>query len=368
MKVTEILVRKQPNITLDMWCEAWDHIGYKPLPRYIPESYRTQLLSEFSLGDLATGVGKFADKATGRFFTTPEKGVTGKIIGGAGKGVFANRGNAAIKWLKVVKFLCFYPCYEEWQAQRAKIQARTGVNDTDKEAALRQAAEQMIVKIVATAQFANMLKWMLRIPLIGRTMGWMIGITGSVATFGLLGGPAVIEILATEMAAIALERWLTSEAGKNAIGNIVMYAIDPSLTWAWNNGFAPWFGFLKQVDMSADGKKQFSQDLKVDANITASDVVNKATDSAKKAIGGMSAAMPAGVVPAGILGNKTGDKSASTGNKTAIGSTSTEPETPVDKKSNGDSPTGLSGSAFNKWLGVNQGRRNPRTGEPYPED
>lgn len=337
MKVTEILVRKPPEITLNMWCEAWDQIGYKPLPRYIPESYRTQLLSEFSVGDIA-------DKITGRFFTTPEKGVTGKTIGGAGNGVFANRGNVSIKWLKVVKFLGFYPFYEEWQAQRAKIKARTGVSDSDKQAALRQSAEQMVVKIVATAQFANLLKWMLRIPLIGRTMGWMIGITGSVATFGLLGGPMVIEILATEMAAIALERWLTSEAGKTAIGNIVMYAIDPSLTFAWNNGFAPWFGFLKQVDMSADGKAQFSQDLKVDANINAADVIQKATDSAKKTISGMSATLPAGVIPTDVLGNKPPSKDT---NKSKIDNMSAKPADPNDKETvnttlkPGESPSAL---------------------------
>jgi hypothetical protein len=350
MKVTEILVRKQPDITLDMWCEAWDQIGYKPLPRYIPESYRTQLLSELSAGSVA-------DRATGRFFTTPEKSVTGKTIGGAGKGVFANRGNVAIKWLKVVKFLGFYPFFQEWQEQRAKIQARTGVSDSDKEAALRQSAEQMVVKIVATSQFANMLKWMLRIPLIGRTMGWMIGITGSVATFGLLGGPAVIEILATEMAAIALERWLTSEAGKKAVGYMVMYAIDPTLTFAWNNGFAPWFGFLKQTDMSADGKKQFSQDLKVDPNVSASDFVKQATSDASKTISSMSATLPAGVVPAGILGNKTGDKSTSTGNKTAIGSTSAEPATSKDATSKDDTSK-LTGSALDDFLGVGKNRKD----------
>lgn len=350
MKVTEILVRKQPEITLDMWCEAWDQIGYKPLPLYIPESYRNQLMLEFSAANLA-------DKATGRFFTSPERGVTGKPIGGAGKGIFANRGNVSIKWLKVVKFLGFYPFVTEWQAQRAKIQARTDVTDSDKQAALRQSAEQMVVKMMATAQFANVLKWMLRIPLIGRTMGWMIGITGSVATFGLLGGPMVIQILATEMAAIALERWLTSEAGKNSIGWIVMYAIDPSLTFAWNNGFAPWFGFLKQVDMSADGKKQFSQDLHVDPNVNASEIVNQATASAKKTIGSMSATLPAGVIPAGVLGNNTGDKSASTGNKTAISSTSAEPETSKDAVSKDDSakPTG---SALDKFLGVGKNRKD----------
>jgi hypothetical protein len=158
----------------------------------------------------------------------------------------------AIKWLGMLPFF-----YEYWQQKTAiNMLAEKGeLTPEDASAAQRIIVEELVAKIMISAGFANLLKWLMRL----RYLKWLAqagAAIGAGATLGLFGGPAVIAILATEAAAIALQQFLSSEKGKEIIAYCVMYAIDPAVTWVWDAGPGAWFAWLKSPQLSAQGKEQ----------------------------------------------------------------------------------------------------------------
>jgi hypothetical protein len=158
----------------------------------------------------------------------------------------------AIKWLGMTAFF-----YEYWQQKIAidSLASKGEMTPEDASAAQRIIVEELVAKIIVSAGFANLLKWLIRLKYL-RAVAWIGGAGASVATLGLFGGPAIVAILATEAAAIALQQFLNSEKGKEIIAYCVMYAIDPAVTWIWDMGPGSWFAWLKSPQLSDQGKAQ----------------------------------------------------------------------------------------------------------------
>ena len=155
--------------------------------------------------------------------------------------------SAAMKYITVVKWLGFLPFLEEWWSQRQALDKQVAdgtLSKADEEVALRHISEQMVVKIMATQKFASLLSWIIRLTVIGRVAAYVAAGGASLATLGLLGGPSVIALLATTAGAIWLEKFLGTEDGKQIIANVVMYAIDPTISWLWNQGPGAWISAL----------------------------------------------------------------------------------------------------------------------------
>lgn len=158
----------------------------------------------------------------------------------------------AIKWLGMTAFF-----YEYWQQKVAidSLASKGEMTPEDASAAQRIIVEELVAKIIVSAGFANLLKWLLRLRYL-RAVAWVGGAVASGATLGIFGGPAIVAILATEAAAIALQQFLNSEKGKEIIAYCVMYAIDPAVTWIWDMGPGAWFAWLKSPQLSDQGKEQ----------------------------------------------------------------------------------------------------------------
>jgi hypothetical protein len=161
----------------------------------------------------------------------------------------------AIKWLGMTAFF-----YEYWQQKVAidSLASKGEMTPEDASAAQRIIIEELVVKIMISAGFANLLKWLMRL----RYLKWLVragAAIGAGATLGIFGGPAIIAVLAAEAATIALQQFLNSEKGKEIIAYCVMYAIDPAVTWVWDAGPGAWFAWLKSPQLSDKGKEQVAQ-------------------------------------------------------------------------------------------------------------
>ena len=158
----------------------------------------------------------------------------------------------AIKWLGMLPFF-----YEYWQQKTAidMLVEKGEMTQEDAATGQRIIIQELIAKIVISASFANLLKWLLRLRYI-KWAAQAAALVGAGATLGIFGGPAIVAVLATEAAAIALQQFLNSEKGKEIIAYCVMYAIDPAVTWVWDAGPGAWFAWLKSPQLSDQGKQQ----------------------------------------------------------------------------------------------------------------
>jgi hypothetical protein len=177
-----------------------------------------------------------------------------------------------IKWLNMLPFL-----YEYWGARTAvnEMVASGEMSEADGSAAQRIVAEELVVKIVASAGFASLLTWLMRLRYL-RYLAWAAGAVASTATLGLFGGPTIVAILATEAAALWLQSFLQSEKGREIVAWCVMYAIDPTVTWIWNQGPGRWFESLKAEQLSDKGKEQVG---KISSGERNPNVKDKPTDN-----------------------------------------------------------------------------------------
>ena len=181
----------------------------------------------------------------------------------------------AFKFMVVIKWLGMLPFfYEYWQDKTAisSLESKKELSSSDASAAQRVAVEELVTKIVVSAGFANLIKWLLRLRYI-KYAAMVGGAVASGATLGLFGGPSIIAILATEAAALWLEKFLQSQQGKEIVAYCVVYAIDPAVTWIWNMGPGAWFEALKAPELSAAGASKVtaatSADGKADAKVAA---------------------------------------------------------------------------------------------------
>lgn len=164
----------------------------------------------------------------------------------------------AYKFMVVIKWLGMLPFFfEYWQDKIAisSLASKNEISAEDASAAHRIAVTELVTKIVVSAGFANLLKWLLRLRYL-RYAAIAGGAVASVATLGIFGGPAIVAILATEAAALWLQNFLQSQQGKEIVAYCVVYAIDPALTWVWNKGPGAWSEALKAPELSAAGSNK----------------------------------------------------------------------------------------------------------------
>jgi hypothetical protein len=230
----------------------------------------------------------------------------------------------AFKFMVVIKWLGMLPFfYEYWQDKTAisSLASKNEISADDASAAQRIAVTELVTKIVVSAGFANLLKWLLRLRYL-RYAAIAGGAVASVATLGLFGGPAVVAILATEAAAIWLQTFLQSEKGKEIVAYCVVYAIDPALTWVWNKGPGAWSEALKAPELSAAGANKVIAATKADgkapAKVAAAAAAPGANQAANPAIDATSTEPedPTLAATKATIGDllKPGDKKWGTGN------------------------------------------------------
>lgn len=243
-----------------------------------------------AVGQTGGKIGDVAGRASSKLGSAVKNKVAREmsILDLKGKPVESFVPKTAIRFAVAVKWIGMWPFFTEyWEEKTAinSLEQKKELSAADASAARRILIEELIAKILVSSSFAGLLRWILRLRYI-RTIAKIAAVGASGMTLGLLGGPAVISVLATEAAAIWLEKFLQSDQGKTIIANTVMYAIDPTVTWLWNAGPGAWVDALKAPELSAAGQEKVEK------------VVGTTGDSSEK----VAAAGAAGTAAAGKTG------------------------------------------------------------------
>ena len=223
-----------------------------------------------------------------------------------GQPVTSFLGKTAGSFLRVIKWLGFYDIAVQLTQQSMAIHGLINskqISEADGHAAYRQQCEKMVVAIMATQGFAKLLGALKYLPFVK----WFVRAGAALATgasFGTLGGPSVMMAIATEVGIIWLQKYLSTKEGQEALAWWVIYIIDPSVVWVWNESIGKIISAWKLDPVSKDAQ------AKVDKTITGKDAgasiagkpsaADDISSSSSKALSGPQAE------PYDQYGNKTG--------------------------------------------------------------
>jgi hypothetical protein len=262
MKVTEIIARQnidqmimeasapptpRSNAFFDWLNDATIKVGSKA-----SNGATNTARKEFTPRSVELGTDK-----TGAVRNVPIKSVWSGPNPTAGAKILNSLPKGMMAYFRILKWLGFVDIALEFYQNKQQLEALLkdgSLKQADYNVGVRMLVEQTTAKILLSGAMARMLRYIIEGIFILRWTGRAIGVVGSVASLGLLGGPLVIEILATEAIAIMFQRWLNSEDGKTAMAYIVMYCIDDTLVWVWNLGFGYYFQNLKAMALSSEAK------------------------------------------------------------------------------------------------------------------
>ena len=190
-----------------------------------------------------------------------------------GQVVTTRLGKTAGTFLRIIKWLGFLDIAILLTQQSMAIKGLVDSKQITQEegnAAYRQQAEKMVVAIVATAGFAKLIGALKYLPFVK----WFVragGVVATGATLGTLGGPAVMFAIATEIGVIWLTKYLATKEGQEALSWWVVYIIDPSVTWIWNESIGRIGEAWKASGISKDAQ------AKVDGTIKGKDSTGATT-------------------------------------------------------------------------------------------
>jgi hypothetical protein len=225
-----------------------------------------------------------------------------------GEVVTTRLGKAAGTVLRVIKWLGFMDIAILLTQQSMAIKGLVNskqITPEEGRAAYRQQAEKMVVAIIATQGFAKLIGALKYIPFVK----WFVRAGGFVATgasLGALGGPSVMIALATEVGLIWLTKYLATKEGQESLAWWVVYVIDPSVTWVWNESIGRISDAWKASEISKEAQ------AKVDGTTAgkdsaASGIAGKPSADAKKDIDSSSNALSGPQAqPYDQYGNKSG--------------------------------------------------------------
>lgn len=157
-----------------------------------------------------------------------------------------------VKWIGAYEIACTY--LAQVALVNKAIKERQ-MPESDRMPAYRILVEETVVALAASGSIVKVIRMLIGFTVVGRLAAWVAGGAATIATLGVFGGPAVLEILATTAASIWLQQWVQTKEGKEVIANCVMYAIDPALTWLWNQGPGRFISSVKTHNISDQGAK-----------------------------------------------------------------------------------------------------------------
>jgi len=150
----------------------------------------------------------------------------------------------------------------------------------------RQALELLAVQIAASAALPRLIQAFT----LGKWVTRILGFLGTTATWG-----ATLAIfVASEVAMIAFQRWLTSPEGRKQLTYLIVYVIDPLATWLYPTSFVD---KIKEI-VGIETKK--TDDKKKDPNAPKTDTGQAAQP---KPQGQTDTTIPTANVPPSYVGN-----------------------------------------------------------------
>jgi len=189
-------------------------------------------------------------------------------------------------YLRIIKYLGFYEIAQQLWQQKIAIDMLIAEGQIPKEegaALYRQQLEKFAIVIMGTAAFGNLLSKLKYIPIIK----WFVRLAAGAATVGtagMLGGPAVMSALATEVGLIFLTKYLATNEGQKALAYWVANIIDPGVVWLWNEGPGKIFGAWKTASDTSQAKADST--IKGKASVTGA---NQAANPAQATAPGQAA-------------------------------------------------------------------------------
>jgi hypothetical protein len=175
-----------------------------------------------------------------------------------GEVVTSRLAKGAGTFLRVIKLLGYYDIAVLLWQQKIAIQGLVKskqISAEDGDAAIRQQYEKMVASILAAGGVVKLMALLRVLPFVK----WFVRAGTAVAsgaTLGALGGPAIMFAIATEVGIIWLQKYLATKEGQEALAWFVIYIIDPSVVWVWNESFGriveAWK--LKEVSPEAQAK------------------------------------------------------------------------------------------------------------------
>jgi hypothetical protein len=196
-------------------------------------------------------------------------------------------------YLRVIKYLGFYDIAVQLIQQRTAINglvASKQITAEEGEAAKRQLYEKMVAAILVTTSFAKLIGLLKYLPFVK----WFVragGVVATGATLGIAGGPSIMIALATEVGVIWLTQYLSTKEGQEALAWWVVYIIDPSVTWAWDNSIGRISDSWKSSKISKDAQAKVDGTIKGKDDSTGSGIAGKPSADAKKDIAASSSDM-----------------------------------------------------------------------------
>lgn len=205
-----------------------------------------------------------------------------------GQVVTTRLGKTAGTFLRIIKWLGFLDIAIQLTQQSMAIKGLVASKEITAEeghAAYRQQCEKMIVAIVATAGFAKLISALKYIPFVK----WFVragAIAATGASLGAFGGPAIMFAIATEVGIIWLTKYLATKEGQEALAWWVIYIVDPSVVWIWNESVGRISEAWKMSEVSKEAQ------AKIDGTIAGKDPASgiAGKPSAKDDIAGSSTA------------------------------------------------------------------------------
>ena len=137
------------------------------------------------------------------------------------------------RFLRIWQFLGFGEMLLDFFNTKATLEIMKGLPNNDPsyiteeeyDTNVRQAGEILALQILASEAFPRLLQAMS----LGKWIVRIIGFFGTAASWGA----TLALFVASEVAMIAFQRWLTSPEGKRSLSYLIVYVIDPLANWLY---------------------------------------------------------------------------------------------------------------------------------------
>jgi hypothetical protein len=210
-------------------------------------------------------------------------------------------------FLRIIKLLGYYDIAvlltQQSMAIRGLVKSKQ-ISEEDGHAAYRQQCEKLVVSILAAGGVAKLISMLRFLPFVK----WFVragAVVASGATLGALGGPSIMFAIATEVGIIWLQKYLATKEGQEALAWWVIYIVDPSVVWIWNESIGKIVEAWKLKEVSPEAQAKIDGTIKgkedkggISGKPSAKDDIAKSSTS-KDFNGGT-------VEPYDQYGNKTG--------------------------------------------------------------
>jgi hypothetical protein len=174
-------------------------------------------------------------------------------------GSLGNVGKMTVVTVNLVKYLSLMPFVFGYFGKLAILDdmvAQGELSQEDLGPAKRMVAEQLAVNIVAAGAVLKLVKAIGLILRGGRTALALVGLLSAVPTGGATLGPTLAGFAASSIAITAINAWLQSEDGQEAVTFLIMTLIDPMVVGAYNLTAGQFVDKLKSLSPAGQAATQ----------------------------------------------------------------------------------------------------------------